>query len=198
MFTHPARTVSYGYHRGFGAEEPYTGESMPDEDLSTSDAGWSPVTGYYTDSGGYAWYYNATSDYMEAVAAPKSTRLTGTRFSAASGPKYAKMKGVLTESAYKGNDAAAKDAVIRNATGTGGEKVVAPAPGRGSAPAAAPVPEDVAERGEENLKEGAKDGKKKVGILAGVTSGIPTWAWWTAGGLTLAGGGYMLYRIYKK
>ena len=170
------------------------------EDEGTPEAGESvsngaPVTGYYSDSGGYAWYYDAGRDYMEAIAAPKGVFSAPVRFSAANGDKYRKMKGVLTADALTSRAVA-----ISNAKDAGGVELQTTARGA-AAPAAAPAgsatpPQEVVERGEEELK-GKDDGKKAGRILAGVGS-VPTWAWWTVGGLTLAGGGFYLYRLYKQ
>ena len=152
-----------------------------------------PKTGYYTDGGGYAWYYNAEKDYMEAVAAPKGVFSTQPRFDASKGAdKYAKMKGVLAADAFKGSDKAARGVVINAATAQGGVELPATAAGR-PAPASAP-PADVAARGEQKLEE-----KKQVKKgFRGAVSAVPTWAWATLGVLTLAGGGYYGYRLYKQ
>ena len=146
-----------------------------------------PKTGYYTDSGGYAWYYNAEKDYMEAVAAPKGTFSTQPRFDASkSADKYASMKGVLKSSAL-----ASRTDAVSNATSDGGVELPAAAAGR-STPVSAP-PADVAARGEEQKKQQIKTGFK------GAVSAVPTWAWITLGTLTAAGGGYFVYRrFYKK
>ena len=161
-------------------------------DTSTATAE-KPKTGYYTDGGGYAWYYNAEKDYMEAVAAPKGAYSTQPRFDASKGAdKYAKMKGVLTADAFKGSDKAARSAAISNATSKGGMELPSVAAGR-PAPASAP-PADVAARGEQ------KQGEKKMvkGGFRGAVSAVPTWAWATLGVLTLAGGSWYGYRLYKQ
>jgi hypothetical protein len=155
-------------------------------DTSTA-AAEKPKTGYYTDGGGYAWYYNAEKDYMEAVAAPKGAYSTQPRFDASKGAdKYAKMKGVLTADALT-----TRAAAISNATSKGGAELPSVAAGR-PAPASTP-PADVAARGEQKQEE-----KKMVkGGFRGAVSAVPTWAWWTVGGLTLAGGSYVVWRIVK-
>lgn len=152
-----------------------------------------PKTGYYTDSGGYAWYYNAEKDYMEAVAAPKGAFSTQPRFDASKGAdKYTKMKGVLTAEAFKGADRSGRAAAVANAAAQGGVELPATAAGR-PAPASAP-PADVAARGEQKLEE-----KKQVKKgFRGVVSAVPTWAWVTLGTVTLLGGGYYGYRLYKQ
>jgi hypothetical protein len=152
-----------------------------------------PKTGYYTDGGGYAWYYNAEKDYMEAVAAPKGVFSTQPRFDASkSADKYAKMKGVLAADAFKGSDKSARNAAIANATSQGGVELPATAAGR-PAPASAP-PADVQARGEQKLEQ-----KKQVKKgFRGAVSAVPTWAWATLGVLTLAGGGYYGYRLFKQ
>lgn len=173
-------------------------------DTSTSEAGTSdagkpaavekPKTGYYTDGGGYAWYYNAEKDYMEAVAAPKGAFSTQPRFDASKGAdKYAKMKGVLTAAAFKGEDKSARNAAIANATSQGGVELPSVAAGR-PAPASNP-PADVAARGEKKQEEQKKMVK---GGFRGAVSAVPTWAWATLGVLTLAGGSYYGYRLYKQ
>jgi hypothetical protein len=176
-----------------GQSEPETSDaSTSDTSLDTVDAGEpaaaeKPKTGYYTDSGGYAWYYNAEKDYMEAVAAPKGTFSTQPRFDASkSADKYASMKGVLKSSAL-----ASRTDAVSNATSNGGVELPAAAAGR-STPVSAP-PADVAARGEEQKKQQIKTGFK------GAVSAVPTWAWITLGTLTAAGGGYFVYRrFYKK
>ena len=161
-------------------------------DTSTA-AAEKPKTGYYTDGGGYAWYYNAEKDYMEAVAAPKGAYSTQPRFDASKGAdKYAKMKGVLTTDAFKGSDKSARTSVINNATSKGGVELPSVAAGR-PATASAP-PADVAARGEQKLE----DKKMVKGGFRGAVSAVPTWAWVTVGVLTLAGGGYYGYRLYKQ
>jgi hypothetical protein len=162
-------------------------------DASAAAAVEKPKTGYYTDGGGYAWYYNAEKDYMEAVAAPKGVFSTQPRFDASKGAdKYAKMKGVLAADAFKGSDKAARGVVINAATAQGGVELPATAAGR-PAPASAP-PADVAARGEQKLEE-----KKQVKKgFRGAVSAVPTWAWATLGVLTLAGGSYYGYRLYKQ
>ena len=154
----------------------------------TSAAAEKPKTGYYTDSGGYAWYYNAEKDYMEAVAAPKGKFSTQPRFDASKdASKYASMKGVLTSSALTSRASA-----VSNAISNGGVELPAVAVGR-PAPASTP-PADVAARGEQKL-----DAKKVGGGFRGTVSAVPTWAWITLGTLTAAGGGYFVYRrFYKK
>lgn len=167
--------------------------ATPDTTLDTSDAEEStaaeePKTGYYTDSGGYAWYYNAEKDYMEAVAAPKGKFSTQPRFDASKdASKYDSMKGVLTSSALMSRASA-----VSLATANGGVALPAVAVGR-PAPASTP-PADVAARGEQKLDA------KKVGVgFRGTVSAVPTWAWITLGTLTAAGGGYFVYRrFYKK
>lgn len=158
-----------------------------DTSAATPAAAEKPKTGYYTDSGGYAWYYNAEKDYMEAVAAPKGTFSTQPRFDASkSADKYASMKGVLKSSAL-----ASRTDAVSNATSNGGVELPAAAAGR-STPVSAP-PADVAARGEEQKKQQIKTGFK------GAVSAVPTWAWITLGTLTAAGGGYFVYRrFYKK
>lgn len=172
-------------------------------DTSTSESGTSnasapaavekPKTGYYTDGGGYAWYYNAEKDYMEAVAAPKGVFSVQPRFDASKGAdEFAKMKGVLTVAHFKGSDRAARGVVINAATAQGGVELPATAAGR-PAPAAEP-PADVVSRGEQKLEE-----KKQVKKgFRGAVSAVPTWAWATLGVLTLAGGSYYGYRLYKQ
>ena len=172
-------------------------------DTSTSESGTSnasapaavekPKTGYYTDGGGYAWYYNAEKDYMEAVAAPKGVFSVQPRFDASKdASKYAKMKGVLTSDAYKGPDKSARSAAISNAASQGGVELPSVAAGR-PAPASTP-PADVAARGEQKQEE-----KKMVKAgFRGAVSAIPTWAWVTIGTVTLLGGGYYGYRLYKQ
>lgn len=156
-------------------------------DTSTA-AAEKPKTGYYTDGGGYAWYYNAEKDYMEAVAAPKGIYSTQPRFDASKGAdKYAKMKGVLTADALT-----TRAAAINNATSKGGVELPSVAAGR-PAPASAP-PADVAARGEQKLE----DKKMVKGGFRGAVSAVPTWAWVTVGVLTLAGGSYYGYRLYKQ
>lgn len=167
-----------------------------DTSLETSDAGEpaaadeKPKTGYYTDSGGYAWYYNAEKDYMEAVAAPKGKFSTQPRFDASKdASKYASMKGVLTPSAL-----VSRATAVSLATSNGGVELPAVAVGRPS-PASTP-PADVAARGEQKQEE-----KKTLvkGGFKGAVSAVPTWAWITLGTLTAAGGGYFVYRrFYKK
>ena len=147
--------------------------------LATSDAGVSaapstsataPKTGYYADNGGWAWYYSADKDYMEAVAAPKGKYTLQPRFTKASGKvDYAKMKGVLTPAAYKGNTAAARVQTIDNATNMGGEAL--PAGGAMAKASPAPAPTEVAARG-----------AKQQG-----SAGIPAWLWWTGGTVAVAG-----------
>jgi hypothetical protein len=149
-----------------------------------------PKTGYYTDSGGYAWYYNAEKDYMEAVAAPKGKFSTQPRFDASKdASKYASMKGVLTADALT-----TRASAVSNAASNGGVELPAVAVGR-SSPASTP-PADVAARGEQK-----QDEKKTLvkGGFKGAVSAVPTWAWITLGTLTAAGGGYFVYRrFYKK
>jgi hypothetical protein len=167
-------------------------ETVDAGEPATSDAGKpsasdKPKTGYYTDSGGYAWYYNAEKDYMEAIAAPKGAYSTQPRFDASKdAAKYGKMKGVLAADAFT-----TRADAISNATSKGGVELPSVAAGR-PAPSAAP-PADVAARGGQKQEE-----KKMVkGGLKGVVSSVPTWAWWTVGGLTLAGGSYIVWRIVK-
>jgi hypothetical protein len=154
----------------------------------TSTAAEKPKTGYYTDGGGYAWYYNAEKDYMEAVAAPKGAYSTQPRFDASKGAdKYAKMKGVLTADALT-----TRAAAISNATSKGGVELPSVAAGR-PAPASTP-PADVAARGEQKLE----DKKMVKGGFRGAVSAVPTWAWVTVGVLTLAGGSWYGYRLFKQ
>ena len=190
--TSPANKRPSGTSDAPTSEPDASDTSTSDTSLETVDAGEpaaaeKPKTGYYTDSGGYAWYYNAEKDYMEAVAAPKGTFSTQPRFDASkSADKYASMKGVLTSSAL-----ASRASAVSNATSNGGVELPAAAAGR-STPVSAP-PADVAARGEEQKKQQIKTGFK------GAVSAVPTWAWITLGTLTAAGGGYFVYRrFYKK
>jgi hypothetical protein len=129
-----------------------------------SASAYVPKTGYYKDSGGYAWYYNDAQDYLEAIAAPKGKYTTQPRFSKSSGGgDYAKMKGILIAA-----NATDRASAIKNATASGGEALPA---SRSSAPAA-PVPNEVANRG------AAQTSKKK---------GVPAWVWWTSGTVVVAG-----------
>lgn len=191
--TSPANKRPSGTSDAPTSEPDASDTSTSDTTLETSDAGEpaaaeKPKTGYYTDSGGYAWYYNAEKDYMEAVAAPKGTFSTQPRFDASKdASKYANMKGVLTSSAL-----ASRASAVSIATSNGGVELPAVAVGR-PAPASTP-PADVAARGEQKL-----DAKKVGGGFKGAVSAVPTWAWITLGTLTAAGGGYFVYRrFYKK
>lgn len=142
----------------------------------TSTPSYTPKTGYYKDSGGYAWYYNASQDYMEAIAAPKGKYKTQPRFSNSSGEQYTKMKGVLTAA-----NATDRATAIKNATDSGGEAL--PERTASAPPAAAPVPPDVANRG------AAQKAKKK---------GVPAWVWWTSGTVLVAGLGVWGAIMIKK
>jgi hypothetical protein len=191
--TSPANKRPSGTSDAPTSEPDASDTSTSDTTLETSDAGepaaaGKPKTGYYTDSGGYAWYYNAEKDYMEAVAAPKGKFSTQPRFDASKDArKYANMKGVLTSFAL-----ASRASAVSIATSNGGVELPAVAVGR-PAPASTP-PADVAARGEQKL-----DAKKVGGGFKGAVSAVPTWAWITLGTLTAAGGGYFVYRrFYKK
>lgn len=158
-----------------GESEASATSASADDAFATSDVevpskpASAPQTGYYTDSGGYAWYYNAAKDYMEAVAAPKGAYTTQPRFNAASGAsKYEKMKGVLTASAFVGADSAARAKAVANATKAAGVEL--PQSARGAA-SPAPAPPEVVSRGA---------GQQ-------TSAGLPAWVWWTGGTVVVAG-----------
>ena len=158
-----------------GESEAYATSSSAEDAFATSDvevpskSTAAPQTGYYTDSGGYAWYYNAAKDYMEAVAAPKGAYTTQPRFSAASGAsQYEKMKGVLTASAFVGADSAARAKAVANATKAAGIEL--PQSARGAA-SPAPAPNEVVSRGAKQQ----------------TSAGLPAWVWWTGGTVAVAG-----------
>jgi hypothetical protein len=170
-------------HRADGAEpetsdasEPETSDASTSAPATPTTPSYTPKTGYYKDNAGYAWYYNAAQDYMEAIAAPKGKYTTQPRFSKSSGSKYGLMKGILTAA-----NATDRASAIAHAAKSGGEAL--PASRSSAPPAASPVPTEVANRG------AAQTSKKK---------GIPGWVWWTSGTVLVAGLGVWGAIMIKK
>jgi hypothetical protein len=82
----------------------------------SSASGTITQTGYYKDTGGWAWYYNATSDYLEAIAAPKGKYSTQPKFTSSTSG-FATMKANIAKS---GTIPTSRSAAIANATVDGG------------------------------------------------------------------------------
>ncbi len=74
--------------------------------------------GYYKDGGGWAWYYDAKADTLEAVAAPKGTSSSQTY--SASSPGFFTMK---TNIARYGASPVSKREAVENAEAAGGAEI---------------------------------------------------------------------------
>jgi hypothetical protein len=104
-------------------------------------AGFTPSTGYYTDTGGYAWYYNAAGDYLEAIAAPKGKYTSQPKFTSSTS-NFQKMKDTV----LKQSNATTRAAAISNATAAGGVELPATSRSSGGGNVQSQPPKDVANR----------------------------------------------------
>jgi hypothetical protein len=99
------------------------------------------VTGYYKDTGGYAWYYNATGDYLEAIAAPKGKYTSQPKFTSSTSG-FQTMKATV----LKQSNAATRAAAISNATAAGGVELPATSRSSGGGNVQPQAPADVANK----------------------------------------------------
>jgi hypothetical protein len=95
------------------------------------------VTGYYTDGGGYAWYYNAEEDYFDLIAVPSTSKVEKrTRYTSDDGIYKAAVTNATSRTV------STKDLVLGNAKRAGGKELPDPdelGANDGKKPEASPV-----------------------------------------------------------
>ena len=131
-----AATQYASYKKAVGWTAPETSAASSPETV-----GMYAVTGYYKDTGGYAWYYNATGDYLEAIAAPKGKYTSQPKFTSSTSG-FQTMKATV----LKQSNAATRAAAISNATAAGGVELPATSRSSGGGNVQPQAPADVANK----------------------------------------------------